>query len=102
MKSQNIKGQFPSSWLSYLGTVLQLLNAFPFFSRLHVSFPWISCHCVLGAYIETIILISYLTACLLYEFHRNAGARVFSENFAVNGLISYPVLYLVLSVYLLP
>ena len=44
---------------SYLGTALQLLNAFPFLSRLHASFPWISCHCVPGAYIEAIILIRY-------------------------------------------
>ena len=61
----------------------------------------ISCHCVLGAYIEA-ILIRYMRAYLLYKFHRNAGAWVFSKSFAVNGLISYPLLYLVLSVYFLP
>ena len=87
MKSQIIKGQFSSFWPSYLGTVLQLLNAFPFLSRLHASFPWISCHCVPGAYIEAIISIRYLTVCILYESHRNAGAWVFSKSFAVNGLI---------------
>ena len=102
MKSQIIKEQFSSSWPSYLGTVLQLLNVFPFLSRLHAPFPWISCHCVIGAYIEAIISIRYLTACLLYKFHSNAGAWVFSKSFAVNGLISYPLLYLVLSVYFLP
>ena len=64
---------------------------FLFLSCLHTSFPWISCHCVLGAYIEA-ISIGYMTAYLL--FHRNAGAWVFSKSFALNGLISYLLLYL--------
>ena len=71
-------------------------------SRLHASFPRISCYCVLGAYIEAILSIRYLTAWLLCEFYRNAGAWVFSKSFAVNGLISYPLFYLVLSVYFFP
>ena len=73
-----------------------------FLSRLHASFPRISCYCVHGAYIEAILSISYLTAWLLCEFYRNAGAWAFSKSFAVNGLISYPLFYLVLSVYFLP
>ena len=60
-----------------------------------------SFHCVLRAYIEA-ILICCMRAYLWYKFHRNAGAWVFSKSFVVNGLISYPLLYLVLSVYFLP
>ena len=66
---------------------------FLFLSHLQAYFPLISCHCGLGAYIEDIISIHYFTACLLHEFHSNAGAWVFSKIFAVNGLISYPLLY---------
>ena len=72
---------------------------FLFSSCLHASFPWFSCYCILGAYIETILSIRYLTAWLLCRFYRNAGAWVFSGSFAVNGLISYPLFYLVLLVY---
>ena len=75
---------------------------FLFLSRLHASFSWISCRCVFGAYNEAILSICYLTAFLLYEFHRNAGAWDFSKSFAEKGLISYPLLYLVLLVYFLP
>ena len=69
------------------------LTCFLFLFCLLASFSWFSCHCVLGDYIEAIISIRYLTACLLYEFHRNTGSWVFSKSFAVNGLVSYPLLY---------
>ena len=67
---------------------------FLFLSCLHASFPWILCHCVLGAYIEAIILIRYLMACLLYEFNRNVGACVFLAKFCCKwiNLISVTLL----------
>ena len=96
------EGAVPFILAQLFGNCPPIIKRVSFFlSRLHASFPWISCHFVIWAYTEA-ISISYMTAYLLYEFHTNPGAWVFSKRFHVNGLISCPLLYLVLSVYILP
>lgn len=72
MKCKILKEQFHSPCPSYLGTVLQLWNAFPSFYLIYTqSFARCSCYCVLRliskpfCWFALVDLLNYVLSCLL-------------------------------------